>query len=99
MDLDRAEIRRASGQSVRRGALVLDRQIPAPHLSALGGRARPGFFDHDVARLEFLRQGRCGAKSESERQGEKKMSHCLSFVAVGPEAGHGFTVNSKVPWV
>ena len=42
---------------------------------------------------------RNGAEGESERQGEKRVSHCLSFVAVGPEAGHGFTVNSKVPWV
>ncbi len=100
MDLDVPNSAVASGQPVGRGALVLDRQIAASHFSAFRGRARPGFFNHDVAGLEFLRECRRGAEGERERQGEKRMFHCLSFVADGLEAaGHGFTVNSKVPWV
>ena len=56
MDLDGGEIRRASGQPVGRGAIVLDGQIAAADLGALWGRARPGLFDHDVSGLELLRQ-------------------------------------------
>src|ERR1700727_1447754 len=100
MDFDSGEIGRASSQAIGRGAFVLDRQIAASDLCPFRRRAGPRFLDHDVACLEFLRQGSRGGKGESERQGEKRMSHCLSFVAVGLEgAGHGFTMNSKVPWV
>ena len=64
MDFDGREIGRASGQAVGRRALVLDRHIGAADLGALRGRARPRLLDHDVARLELLRQRRRRAERE-----------------------------------
>src|SRR5579863_1032848 len=99
MDFDLGEIRRSSGQTVGRRALVFDGQVAAANLGALRGRARPRVFDHDVRGLELFSERGRGADGKSERQWEKAMFHHPSFAVADLLRAHGFTVNWKVPWV
>ena len=110
MDFDRGEIGRTSGQAVGRRAVVVDDEIAGADLRALRRRASPGLFNHDVPGLELLGEGGRGAYGEGERQGEKRRClivrpfRLLDFGvdlrrSSGSTGRHGFTVNSKVPWV
>ena len=78
MDLDRGEIRRAAGQALGRRAIIADRQIAGADVGALGRRARPGLFNHDVAGLEFLGEGGNGETAMSASARAKAESRFIA---------------------